>query len=71
MQLKELYEVYTKMTVKCFKNPIFLSSNCIIIWNCQKVRVSDTHVQNFGGIPSPTTPTLAATIHDASELHDC
>jgi len=24
MQLKELYEVYTKMTVKWFKNPIFL-----------------------------------------------
>jgi len=45
----KLYNVYTKMTAKCFQEP-------------QKVGVSDTHVQNFGSVRTPTTPTVAAAM---------
>ena len=50
-----VYKVYTELTVKCFKSPI---SNAIVlayIWSCQKVWVSDTHVQIQGCLDTRDT----------------
>jgi len=48
--------MYAKMTVECFKSPAFLSDTLLyFIRSYQKVGVSETHVQNFGGVLTSST----------------
>jgi len=54
----KLYKVFSKMTVKCFKYPIFLLNSYIIMWSCQTFG----SVHNFGSVWTPTTPIVAVLI---------
>jgi len=47
---RTVYKVYTKMTVKCFNSPVFLSNTIrVLLYGAAKqLGLSDTHIQNFG-----------------------
>jgi len=63
MLLKELHKMYTKITVKCLKASYFYQTQIIIIWSYEKVAVSNTHVQNFGGVEKTPQHPAAAPKH--------
>ena len=54
------------MTVKCFTGPVFLSNTILLLYGAAKKLVSDTHVQNYGVVRIPATPTMAAPVSRSS-----
>jgi len=60
-----LWQHNAKPSYRCERDTLasaLVLALCLVIWSCQKFGVSDTHVQNFVGFLTHTTPAVAAPL---------